>query len=293
MKDSKENIWRLTLLTNPDKCNLACPLCFLNQKGTPFGMGEMPFHIIKSAISRYKESLKEIIPSTMGEPLLYSHFSSLQKLCIEEKILINLTTNGSFPYHQSSLARTLLLQSCSDIKISLMAFSEGVFSKLMPGLSLSEWKQNVSSLSSLRKNMLKESSRISTLSLQVTLNKFNIDSVKEIIEYAASQEIARIKWNVPVFLSSAPANFKEEYGLPSGVLNELKENIRNLSSEYSLQSAGSLFFNSSADLKSKTCPFQGELWVYPDGSESHCPNPERRFGNHQNAAANCTSCPLK
>ena len=120
---------RVTLLTNPDVCNLCCPLCFLNQRallhcdasnarddnrdcvldsenarlansnGERFsdcikerncnkerralGMGEMPFEIARAAIEKYaaerdvsgKRLLREVIPSTMGEPLLYSHFA--------------------------------------------------------------------------------------------------------------------------------------------------------------------------------------------------------------------------
>ena len=79
---SRLKMHRITLLTNPDKCNLHCPLCFLNQRagcGRKFGMGEMPFEIARAAIEKYaaerdasgKRLLQEVIPSTMGEPLLY------------------------------------------------------------------------------------------------------------------------------------------------------------------------------------------------------------------------------
>ena len=60
---------RITLLTNPDKCNLRCALCFLRQQGIVSYSGEMPFETAKAAIEKY--SPQEVIPSTMGEPLLY------------------------------------------------------------------------------------------------------------------------------------------------------------------------------------------------------------------------------
>ena len=57
---------RVTLLTNPDVCNLRCPLCFLNQRALlncdvancnkerrTLGMGEMPFEIARAAIEKY------------------------------------------------------------------------------------------------------------------------------------------------------------------------------------------------------------------------------------------------
>ena len=76
---------RITLLTNPDKCNLRCALCFLRQNGIVSFSGEMPFETAKAAIEKYaaeKDSsgnslLKEVIPSTMGEPLLYSRCENL------------------------------------------------------------------------------------------------------------------------------------------------------------------------------------------------------------------------
>ena len=126
---------RLTLLTNPDKCNLRCPLCFLNQRGRPFGMGEMPLEVAKAAIEKYAEEiaggapsgllgkgqcgLREVIPSTMGEPLLYSKFKELLEFCGEKKIPLNLTTNGSFPGLWGTAAgMERLLLACSDIKVS-------------------------------------------------------------------------------------------------------------------------------------------------------------------------------
>ena len=51
-------------------------------------MGEMNFEIARAAVEKYaadrdasgKRLLREVIPSTMGEPLLYSHFDELLKL---------------------------------------------------------------------------------------------------------------------------------------------------------------------------------------------------------------------
>ena len=41
--------------------------------------------------------LREIIPSTMGEPLLYRHFDEILDMCAEYGVKLNLTTNGTFP----------------------------------------------------------------------------------------------------------------------------------------------------------------------------------------------------
>ncbi len=45
-----------------------------------------------------KLGVKEIIPSTMGEPLLYKEFEKIFELAEQKHdIKINLTTNGTFP----------------------------------------------------------------------------------------------------------------------------------------------------------------------------------------------------
>lgn len=290
---NEESIWRITLLTNPDKCNLSCPLCFLRQRNVPFGLGEMPFEIARSAILENGNNLKEIIPSTMGEPLLYSYFDELLELCSEKKIRMNLTTNGSFPNYKSFDKLSFLLENCSDIKISVMGFSENQIQELMPGLSFKEWKSNVETLSRIRNELIKEKKSVSTLSLQVTLNALNLNLIQEIIEFASIHKINRIKWNWPVFLSLCSKDLFLKYGISTEHKAELQNTILKFSQEKSVIAEGSLFFKSS-ELKSKeTCRFKGELWVYPDGSKSNCPNPERRFGNQESKEANCSFCPMK
>ena len=130
---------RLTLLTNPDTCNLHCPLCFLNQRGGPSGFGEMPIEVARRSIEKYA-GVREVIPSTMGEPLLYSHFEELLELCMSRGTPLNLTTNGSFPkkWGSDEGLKSLLL-ACSDIKVSTLSYETG-------GLPEDEWNANVEKL---------------------------------------------------------------------------------------------------------------------------------------------------
>jgi MoaA/NifB/PqqE/SkfB family radical SAM enzyme len=58
----------------------------------------MPFEIIEKTVAETAPfGLMEIIPSTMGEPLLYKDFERILELCKNYNIKLNLTTNGSFP----------------------------------------------------------------------------------------------------------------------------------------------------------------------------------------------------
>ena len=313
---------RLTLLTNPDICNLHCPLCFLNQRKSPFGMGEMPFEIAQAAIEKFclnvgtatnpQSALTEVIPSTMGEPLLYSQFENLVALCESHKIPLNITTNGTFPGvwgTEDGLER--LVRVSRDIKVSCMGFSADVFQEMMPGISFEQWKGNVLRLLKARerhscgRNSREQCSceRLATISLQVTLHRKNLHQAEDILHWAESIGIHRIKWNPVVFLSATATDFRNCYELTAAELDELRQKLQSkiLRSEGSLffarpesaQFSPSAFQNSSvADLQ-LGCPFTDELWIYPDGSESHCPNPERRFGNPAALEADCSQCPMR
>ncbi|MEB0139820.1 MULTISPECIES: glycosyltransferase [unclassified Undibacterium] len=104
---SSDGPWRITFDTNPDSCNLRCIMC---EEHSPHSALQsiriaedrprrvMPFELIRKTVAEAAaHGLREIIPSTMGEPLLYSNFEDVLALCVEYKVQLNLTTNGTFP----------------------------------------------------------------------------------------------------------------------------------------------------------------------------------------------------
>ena len=125
--------------------------------------------------------------------------------------------------------------------------------------------------------------RVATVSLQVTLHKKNLQDVPELVSWASAIGVDRIKWNKVVLLSTVSQELREMYALNDAQLESLRDEFR--SGEFSASNVkheGSLFFKNSADLcavggKCESCPFADEVWVWPDGHEDHCPNPERRF----------------
>jgi MoaA/NifB/PqqE/SkfB family radical SAM enzyme len=126
-------------------------------------------------------------------------------------------------------------------------------------------------------------SRVATISLQVTLHKKNLQEVPEIVSWASAIGVDRIKWNKVVLLSSASQALREMYALDDAQLESLRNHLR--SGEFSASNVkheGSLFFKNCADQcavggKCESCPFADEVWVWPDGHEDHCPNPEKRW----------------
>ena len=271
---------RLTLLTNPDTCNLRCPLCFLNQRGVPTGLGEMPIEVARRSIEKYA-GVREVIPSTMGEPLLYSHFEELLELCRSRGIPLNLITNGTFPGKWGSdEAMKSLLLACSDIKVSTLSYETG-------GLPESEWKANVKKLLDVRRRLQEGDSlrAVATVSLQVTLHRENVDSTSELLRWAERVGVNRIKWNPVVFLDCASRELRERFALPEGAV----ERLRTVLHSDKVRCEGSLYFEDrdgscavsgkDCDGKSPECPFADEVWVWPDGHEDHCPNPRLRWAS--------------
>ena len=276
---------RITLLTNPDVCNLRCPLCFLNQRKRAFGMGEMKIETARRAIDRYAgmgplspDGLREVIPSTMGEPLLYTYFDELLDYCRARHLPLNLTTNGTFPgFWGTDAGMARLLDACSDIKVSCMAFDGAAFDEMMPGFSFDRWRENVLRLLHLWRQGK------GSVSLQVTLSKMLATKAVEILSWAESVGIRRIKWNLPVFLSM-DSTLRKAYGLDLSAVRELREILVSKK----VRCEGSLFFDGG-----EKCRFLGEeVWVLPDGTEETCPNPERRFGDRDSAGAKCEGCLL-
>ena len=304
---------RLTLLTNPDKCNLRCPLCFLNQRGKPFGMGEMPIEVAKAAIEKYagdagklsgKEpcGLREVIPSTMGEPLLYSKFEELLEYCSARNILLNLTTNGTFPGIWGTTAgMERLLLACSDIKVSCMAFDETTFTEMMPGIAFDCWRGNVEKLLDVARHLREVNGqqavaaagrKVASVSLQMTLHKKLLPQATEILAWAENAGVDRIKWNLPVFIS-AGERLRGEYGISGAAAREIRRELETLQAQYPhMRCGGSLFFGAASTGKEPCGLFQDEIWILPDGSEEFCPNPERRFGDCASAGATCEGCVL-
>ncbi len=94
--NQKKGPWRVTFDTNPDDCNLKCIMCEehsiyspcqTNRKEAGLPRRRMDIDLIRKVLENSKGTgLKEIIPSTMGEPLLYRHFEEILQLCHDYQV---------------------------------------------------------------------------------------------------------------------------------------------------------------------------------------------------------------
>jgi len=113
---------RITFITNPHICNQNCDICFSKQAPLDWEhTQEMDFSIIEKVVNAFLPlGLKEIIPSTIGEPFLYSRFEDFLLLAKKTNVKVNITTNGTFPNGGLKKWLPLLLPVLSDIKFSAM-----------------------------------------------------------------------------------------------------------------------------------------------------------------------------
>src|SRR3954453_15436593 len=106
MQHMQPGPWRITFDTNPDDCNLHCIMCEEHSPYSPLQRQRiqagrpkrrMDIALIRRVLEEAQGTpLREIIPSTMGEPLVYKHLDEILDLCAHYGVKLNLTTNGTF-----------------------------------------------------------------------------------------------------------------------------------------------------------------------------------------------------
>ena len=307
----KRGPWRITFDTNPDDCNLHCIMC---EDHSPYSAtqenrrkGGLPKRRMDIGLLRkvLRESrgtpLREIIPSTMGEPLLYRHFDEVLGLCAEYRVKLNLTTNGSFPGRGARAWAERIVPVASDVKISWNGSTRETQERVMLGSNWERVLQNVRTFIAVRDEHAAAGGNRCRVTFQVTFMEVNFLELPDVVRLAAGMGVDRVKghhlwvhfrqlaqqslrrdatairrWNDAVAAAHRAA---ERHRLPDGG-QVLLENIFRLDAE----DAGEIAAGAE-------CPFLGqEAWVAADGRFNPCCAPDalRRtlgeFGNVNEAS---------
>ena len=298
MRD-KKGPWRITFDTNPDDCNLSCIMC---EDHSPYSTTQrdritsgiprrrMDIDLIKQILGGAEGTLlREIIPSTMGEPLVYKHFEEIIELCKRYQLKLNLTTNGTFPRKGVEAWAKLIVPVASDVKISWNGASKTTQEKIMLGTKWEKVLDNIRKFIAIRNEWFNLNGHYCQITLQLTFLETNVHELADIVKLGIDLGVDRIKghhlwahfeeikslsmrrnkesiarWNDAVNRARAIANSKR---LPNNKLIKL-ENIYSLDEE------------AIEDLiPGGECPFLGkEAWIAADGRFSPCcaPDKERR-----------------
>lgn len=198
------NIWRLTIDTNPEDCNLSCTMC---EEHSPFStyikekLGgkhrRMPKEWLEPIFQQAKAlGVSEIIPSTMGEPLIYKHFAHFVELCYKYGIKMNLTTNGTFPKTTEKTVTewaNLIVPITTDVKISWNGATAHTAEKVMIGIDFEQTIHNVKEFVAVRNHYFERTGYYCRITFQLTFMENNMHELADIIKLAAELDIDRVK----------------------------------------------------------------------------------------------------
>jgi MoaA/NifB/PqqE/SkfB family radical SAM enzyme len=154
----------------------------------------MDFETVEDLFSQAKAlGVKEIIPSTMGEPLLYRGIEKIFQLSQLHDIKINLTTNGTFPGKPVLQWAKLIIPNTTDIKISWNGATAETAQKIMTGLNFRKSIENVKALVEFRDKHYKETGYYCRITFQLTFMQNNMHELADIVKLAASLGVDRVK----------------------------------------------------------------------------------------------------
>ena len=281
--------WRITFITNPDKCNLHCKMCDTfsadnRHRLRELRRQEMDFSVVEKTVAQLAyHGLKEIIPSTMGEPLLYSHFEQLVDMCKKFGVKMNLTTNGTFPKGVEFWADKLL-EVISDVKFSINGINPTINEAIMCGIDTRKQLANIEYYL-LRRQAL---GNTSTVTLQCTFMKSNLNELENIIRWAIDHGVDRVKghhlWKTSDSLDSEMLRTSENAPLWNDICakcHDIADGKIRLENFTPIDLAAP-----AIDADDTFCQFLGnELWIEYDGSYQVCCCPSevrKEFGDFGN-----------
>lgn len=192
------DLWRITLDTNPDDCNLGCIMCeehSPHRPGSPNGpRRRMPFILVEKAVrSALPLGLREVIPSTMGEPLLYPDMERLVALVRELGLKLNVTTNGTFPRLGARAWGELLAPVSTDVKVSWNGATPATYESIMTGARFSSALERLGVFAAARDDVAAQRGWRCRLTLQLTFLEMNLGELPDVVDLAARVGVDRVK----------------------------------------------------------------------------------------------------
>lgn len=250
--DAPSHFTRLTLQISPGLCNQQCLVCRVH---SPWNTLEKPsaqmnWQQIASWIRKaHEQGVRELIPGSMGEPLLHPAFPQIVDLCNQLSWRINILTNGSFPQgieHWHGI-----------LKASSLKMQFGI-TQSWDDLSKKGFQSKVAHWQSLHCG-------ISTL--QIAVSSQTLRDLAKWLHFAKQWEIPRIKLNALVMHYSQLHSW-QVVDSPSWILRIQRLFI--LANHLGIELSGSAtrLYHAFPRL----CPFfHQEIWINEQGVREPCP----------------------
>jgi MoaA/NifB/PqqE/SkfB family radical SAM enzyme len=278
---------RLTFLTNPDDCNLACRMCREHSPLAPRRSTPTPRRLavdlaLRVLSEREGSPLAEVIPSTQGEPLLWDGLDRLAAACAARGLLLNVTTNGTFPGRGAAAWAERLAPIASDVKISWNAATGATAQRLMRGLSFPRAVEDVRAFVAVRDALRAGGARACRVSFQVTAQEANVAELPAIVRLAARLGVERVKVNhLQIHFPALASEDLRRDAAARARWNEAVASMRAAAGEERLPSGAPVLLQnvepwpaSGEDPPRGPCPFlDREAWVTVEGRFAPCPAP--------------------
>jgi len=293
---TSKNLWRITIDTNPEDCNLKCVMCEEHSpysdfiptlyKETGVKRRRMEFATVEDIfLQAEKLGVKEIIPSTMGEPLMYKGIEGIFELSQKHGIKINLTTNGTFPKLKVEQWANLIVPNTTDVKISWNGATAETAEKVMKGLNYNQVLEKVKEFIAFRNKLFTETGWYCSITFQLTFMQNNMHELADIVKLAAELGVDRVKghqlWtHFEEIKSLSMKETKESVSNWNEYVKQAyttKENFRKPNGEkVILENIIPLHDDETKELPEEyECPFlTKELWISATGNISPCCAPD-------------------
>ena len=282
---------RITFVTNPDECNLACRMCRerspLARRGPPAPPRRLPVELVERVLVEGAGScLEEVIPSTKGEPLLWSGLERLARLCSDLRLALNVTTNGSFPGRGGAGWAEALAPVASDVKVSWNGATAATTARIMGGLDLDRTVAELRAFLRSREARLAAGGRACRVSFQVTAQEANVAELPAIVRLAAALGVERVKVNqLQVhFPELAPEDLRRD-AASRARWNEAVRGMRDAARSARAPSSRLVLLENVEPWPLRGEPPHGpcrfldrEAWVLADGRFAPCPAPAGQDG---------------
>jgi len=311
---SKNNykLWRVTLDTNPEDCNLSCTMC---EEHSPFSTyineklngkhRRMPKEWLEPIFEQAKKiGVTEMIPSTMGEPLIYKHFAHFIELCYKYNIKMNLTTNGTFPRTTKKTVTEWAKQIVpitTDVKISWNGATAETSQKVMLKINFEEAVVNVKEFIRIRDEHFANTGYYCRVTFQLTFMQNNMHELADIVKLASELGVDRVKghqlWahfdEIKHLSMKATPESIAQWNQYVKQAHKAQEKFRKPNGDkVILENIIPLQENENKEIpESYECPFlEKELWVSATGNISPCCAPDEmrktlgNFGNIKNTS---------
>ena len=309
---SDYKLWRVTLDTNPEDCNLSCTMC---EEHSPFStyikekLGgkhrRMPKEWLEPIFEQAKKiGVTEMIPSTMGEPLIYKHFEHFVELCYKYNIKMNLTTNGTFPRTTEKTVAEwakLIVPITTDVKISWNGATAETSQKVMKGIDFKKTVENVNEFIRVRDEYFVNTGYYCRVTFQLTFMQNNMHELADIVKLASQLGVDRVKGH-QLWTHFDEIKHLSMKATPNSILqwNEYVKQAYEAQDKYRksneekviLENITPLEENENKEIpESYECPFlEKELWISAVGKISPCCAPDEQrntlgdFGNIKNTS---------